>query len=65
MFAVRGIVAGCPFTITFIRINSLDGVDSIARHPCLRVSLPRQRARMAAVALLFLALASSPRCRSE
>ena len=38
-YATSGVVAGCPFATTFIRINSLDGLDSICWHPCLSYSL--------------------------
>ena len=39
LYAFRGVVAGYPFATTFIRANSLEGLDSITWHPCVDYSL--------------------------
>eukprot|EP00959_Pyramimonas_sp_CCMP1952_P334586 7006719-Pyramimonas_sp.AAC.2 len=39
VYALRGVVAGCPFATTFIRVTSLEGLGAITWRPFVRYSL--------------------------
>eukprot|EP00959_Pyramimonas_sp_CCMP1952_P010005 208623-Pyramimonas_sp.AAC.1 len=39
LYAIRGVVAGCPFAAAFIRVNSVNGLDSIIWPPSVTYPL--------------------------